>query len=281
MPNFSIRYLAVNEYENPVNQASIAFMLLPVELPGQKVWNASLINSLGLPFHYSENTFGFRQALLHISNTFSKLEISLEASVNRVEVNPFDFTPISLEEGMKIINEYGFIIEHHLFLNQTPYTNIENSIIPDDLKPQGFSSYFDFLLYLNKYIFENFEFEPDETNVHTRAHETIELKKGVCQDFAHFFIGVCRLYRIPARYVSGYINQGMLFSGDAQMHAWVEIFLPEKGWVGFDPTNNIMVDHNFIKVCHGSDYHDCSPIKGVLSTHGQNDTRYTVAVQQQ
>lgn len=281
MPNFNIRYTAVNEYEHPVNQASIALMLLPVDITGQKVWNASLQNSLGIPFHYSENTFGFRQALLHISKTFTKLEISLEASVNRVETNPFGFIPFTTEEGVRIINEYDFIIEHHLFLNQTPYTYIDLNLLPKDLHPRSFGSFFEFLLYLNRFTNEHFEFDTEETHVHTTAKETFDLKKGVCQDFAHFFIGVCRLFRIPARYVSGYINQGMAFSGDAQMHAWAEVFMPESGWLGFDPTNNILSDHNFIKVCHGSDYHDCSPMKGVLSTHGQNDTSYTVSVQQQ
>jgi transglutaminase-like putative cysteine protease len=62
------------------------------------------------------------------------------------------------------------------------------------------------------------------------------------------------------------------------MHAWVEAFLPQQGWFGFDPTNNLMVDVNYIKVAHGADYSDCSPIKGVLRTKGDHKTDYGVKV---
>ena len=63
------------------------------------------------------------------------------------------------------------------------------------------------------------------------------------------------------------------------MHAWAEVFLPNIGWVGFDPTNNILVAQNHIKVCHGKDYNDCAPLKGLVYTKGTNKTEYWVKVQ--
>jgi len=65
------------------------------------------------------------------------------------------------------------------------------------------------------------------------------------------------------------------------MHAWTEAFIPGVGWMGFDPTNNLRVDENYIKVSHGADYTDCAPIKGVLKTKGENKTSYKVVVTQQ
>ena len=79
--------------------------------------------------------------------------------------------------------------------------------------------------------------------------------------------------------MSGYIHQGNNYFGDLQMHAWVEVLLPNIGWIGFDPTNDILVAQNHIKVCHGKDYKDCSPLKGVVYSCGDNETEYSVKVQ--
>jgi len=64
------------------------------------------------------------------------------------------------------------------------------------------------------------------------------------------------------------------------MHAWAECYLPQIGWIGYDPTNNLLVSDNHIKVMHGRDYRDCAPLKGVvyLSNGGSNQTTYTVSV---
>jgi transglutaminase-like putative cysteine protease len=86
---------------------------------------------------------------------------------------------------------------------------------------------------------------------------------------------------IPTRYVSGYLNQEHGLLGDSQMHAWAEAYIPFVGWKGFDPTNNILANTNHIKVCHGKDYNDCSPLRGVIYSNGQNVTSHTVLVQSQ
>ncbi|MGF1635529.1 MAG: transglutaminase family protein [Cyclobacteriaceae bacterium] len=281
MPKYQITYNTLNTYETEVSEATFALMVMPQDNELQKLWKTSFTNSLGELFYSSINPFGFTQTLLHTRNHFTRLEINLEASLNVAEQNPFDFTPITLDESMEKYNSVDFFVDHHHFLLQTKFTNPGDEELDDACKATNSPSVFEFLMQLNSYIHDNYEFDTVETDVHTTALEIIRNKRGVCQDFAHFFIGVCRANKIPARYVSGYINQGQRYAGDAAMHAWVEVFLPEKGWIGFDPTNNILIDHNFIKVCHGADYSDCSPIKGVLKTTGANKTGYTVTVQQQ
>jgi transglutaminase-like putative cysteine protease len=117
--------------------------------------------------------------------------------------------------------------------------------------------------------------------VKSTANDALKVKSGVCQDYTHIFISMCRYNGIPARYVSGYLNQGVNFLGNSLMHAWTEAFVPGVGWIAFDPTNNLLVDENYIKVSHGADYADCSPIKGVLKTKGENQTTYSVKVTSQ
>ena len=102
--------------------------------------------------------------------------------------------------------------------------------------------------------------------------EVLKTRRGVCQDLAHVMIGFCRARRIPARYVSGYIYNGPAgqLKGAQATHAWVEIFLPEQGWRGLDPTNDTQVDGRYVKLAVGRDYADVSPIKGSFrGAHGR------------
>jgi transglutaminase-like putative cysteine protease len=122
---------------------------------------------------------------------------------------------------------------------------------------------------ISECIHMNFIYDPSATDVHTTVEETVKLKRGVCQDFAHLMIAVCRSKDIPARYVSGYHFIGDLQGGHADYeqasHAWVEAYVPGKGWVGYDPTNNMMVNWRYVKIGHGRDYRDIVPVKGVYT----------------
>ncbi|WP_192821318.1 transglutaminase family protein [Rufibacter sp. LB8] len=130
-------------------------------------------------------------------------------------------------------------------------------------------------------MYDLLEFDPEPTDVHTPVSEVLELKRGVCQDFTHLFLALARLSKIPCRYVSGYLNQGLNLTGTAVMHAWAEAYLPGFGWQGFDPTNNLLADSNYNKAANGTDYGDCSPLKGVLKTNGGQETKYHVKVHPQ
>ena len=96
---------------------------------------------------------------------------------------------------------------------------------------------------------------PGATSVKTRAEEALAGGQGVCQDYAHIFISLCRLAGVPARYVAGMIT------GEGQTHAWVEAWL-DGAWYGFDPTNSRMVDAAYIKLTHGRDFADSAVDKG-------------------
>jgi transglutaminase-like putative cysteine protease len=128
---------------------------------------------------------------------------------------------------------------------------------------------------LNNYIFENFRYESGVTTAHTTVAEFFEHQRGVCQDFAHLMISVCRCAGIAARYVSGYIESDIIpanadgtvdaaLIGNAASHAWVEIFSPNLHWVGLDPTNNMLESERHVQIGIGRDYYDVPPLSGVF-----------------
>lgn len=113
-------------------------------------------------------------------------------------------------------------------------------------------------------IHRDFAYTPAATTVHTHMREVLQLRRGVCQDLAHVMIGLCRALTIPARYVSGYLYNGPAdqLRGAQASHAWVEIFLPNIGWRGLDPTNDGQPDERYVKLAAGRDYGDVSPVRG-------------------
>lgn len=117
-----------------------------------------------------------------------------------------------------------------------------------------------------RYIFREYAYSPESTNVHTHMEDVLRLKAGVCQDFAHVMLGMCRALKIPARYVSGYLfdGSGAGLRGDHASHAWAEIYLPGRGWFGLDPTNDQFADDRYIKIGVGRDYNDVAPVKGTF-----------------
>lgn len=124
-------------------------------------------------------------------------------------------------------------------------------------------------------IFDDFEFNPEFSDLTTPVETIFEEKKGVCQDFAHLAISALRAIGLPARYVSGYIEtlppkgEEKLFGADAS-HAWVSLYIPGGGWLDLDPTNNLIPIDQHIVLGHGRDYHDISPLKGVVRSSGQS-----------
>jgi transglutaminase-like putative cysteine protease len=119
-------------------------------------------------------------------------------------------------------------------------------------------------LAIMRFIHTNFTYMPEATTVNTHMVEVVQERRGVCQDFTHVMLGLCRAIRIPARYVSGYLYNGAdgHLLGAQASHAWCEVFLPDLGWRALDPTNNQQADERYIRVAIGRDYADITPVKG-------------------
>ena len=121
-------------------------------------------------------------------------------------------------------------------------------------------------LEVSHYINKHFEYARDATLATSPVDEVLRKAKGVCQDFAHLMIAVLRSFGVPARYVSGYIHRP---NKESQSHAWCEVWFADLGWIGFDPTNDQIVDERFVKVAIGRDFTDVPPNKGVCRTQGE------------
>jgi transglutaminase-like putative cysteine protease len=130
----------------------------------------------------------------------------------------------------------------------------------DALRPAAGLAQSAMVLGVAGYIRAHFEYAPHVTLASSPIDDVLEHGKGVCQDFTHLMIAVLRSFGVPARYVSGYVHRP---NKESQSHAWCEVWWPELGWVGIDPTNNRLVDDRFVKVAVGRDFTDVPPNKGV------------------
>src|SRR6185312_12472474 len=135
---------------------------------------------------------------------------------------------------------------------------------------------------LNTALHGAFEYTPGVTDAQSPISVALKAKRGVCQDFAHIMIAIARSWGIPARYVSGYLyHRGSRQdrSADNATHAWVEAYLPSLGWIGFDPTNNILAGERHIRAAVGRDYADVPPTRGTFKGGVESELAISVAVE--
>lgn len=112
------------------------------------------------------------------------------------------------------------------------------------------------------------------------AEDAAQAGRGVCQDHAHLFIAIARAWRIPARYVSGYLMMDGVQTQEA-MHAWAEAHVDGLGWVGFDVSNGISPDARYVRVATGLDYDDAAPVSGSRIGGGAETLSVALEVAQQ
>jgi transglutaminase-like putative cysteine protease len=137
------------------------------------------------------------------------------------------------------------------------------------------------ILKLNKELYGRFSYVKQSTSVDSPIEHALRLRQGVCQDFAHIMIALLRNIRIPCRYVSGYLHHDAAHedrSAEGATHAWVEAFLPGLGWVGFDPTNNLLAGERHIRTAIGRDYADVPPTLGTLKGSAETELQVRVRV---
>jgi transglutaminase-like putative cysteine protease len=123
---------------------------------------------------------------------------------------------------------------------------------------------------LMRRIRSDFKYDPKATVISTPLNEVFEKRHGVCQDFAHVMIAGLRGLGLPAAYVSGYLRtipppgKPRLQGADAT-HAWASAWCgAELGWIGFDPTNDLLIENDHIILAVGRDFSDVSPVDGII-----------------
>ena len=236
---------------------------------------------------YREDFFGNRVAFFNVQEPHTRFVISVESAVERTaqaNAGSEHYPKGSWETARELLARF-----HPGLIEAKSFTLPSPLVMPSDaLAAYAAPSFppgrplFEAVLDLSTRIYHEFEYDPGFTTVATPLLQALEARKGVCQDFAQVAIGCMRSMGLPARYVSGYIEtlppegENQLV-GAAASHAWFSAYIPELGWVDFDPTNNQMAREQHITVAWGRDYLDVPPLKGII--FNGNDHKLEVAVE--
>jgi transglutaminase-like putative cysteine protease len=165
--------------------------------------------------------------------------------------------------------------ELHDFLRPSQYVRLVDPVreMASELLPEA-APFAESLLRLNDHLHRTLRYRPGATDAGTTVEQFLQRREGVCQDFAHLMIAICRAAGLPARYVSGYIETDAPLGDDGRpskaligavaTHAWIEVFTPTGYWVGLDPTNNMLDGERHVQIGIGRDYADVPPLKGVF-----------------
>lgn len=164
------------------------------------------------------------------------------------------------QTGISDYEETGDLFKVGIYKYQTDYTMPGECILrfAEALSfTDSFSNYDKAMLIMTS-LYEHFQYVQGVTTIYTTAEEAMKLGKGVCQDYSHIMLSLCRLFHIPSRYVVG------MLMGEGLSHAWVEIF-DHGTWIALDPTNHLIVSEDHIKISSGRDYRDCTINQGLFT----------------
>ena len=205
----------------------------------------------GNTVHYFEIIENHRQLVIEAASTVATVPTADRPPVPRVP-------SADLERS----TEREMLAE---FYNGSHYVPLEVELWREaqDALAEGRSDVWEDVRRLGGHIYRRFAYRPKSTGVSTLATDVLKLRMGVCQDFAHVHLGLCRSMGIPARYVSGYFFNTTRRPREIEAsHAWIEAWIPGFGWAAFDPTHDRPADDRYIKLAVGRDYADIRSVNG-------------------
>src|SRR5215207_6960208 len=280
---YSIRHVTRFRYSAPITESVVEARMQPRTEGPQRCL------SFNLTISPRARVQSYRDHLGNVVNTFdipgqhTRLNITAETLVEMAAEFPtlpdalspdaWDALERMIEDG-----DYWDMLIPSQYATPTPLLRE----LAAELRAERRDDPLSLLRELNTGIYNAFTYQPQSTNVDSPIDEALRTREGVCQDYAHILIALVRDLRIPCRYVSGYLyhrdsgGSADRSAADAT-HAWVEALLPGLGWIGFDPTNNLLAGHRHIRVAVGRDYADVPPTRGVFK--GAAESELSVAVQ--
>lgn len=282
------------EYANIVTFSHNIARLKPKDLPTQKLVEHQL-KITPIPYETSEfiDYFDNTNNFMLIRESHKNLVVTSISKVQRIkeeilkEFNNLNEIKITFKETIDRLNSFN---KEDVFAKQFLFETPTIPYASKDIKDYVLKSFkndrniFEACNEFMERIFNDFEFVAGFSDITTPIEVIFKEKKGVCQDFAQFAISALRTIGIPTKYVSGYIQtypkegQKKLFGADAS-HAWFSIYIPNFGWVDFDPTNNKIPNEEYIILGYGRDYNDISPLKGVIQSSGYSNLSVRVNVE--
>jgi transglutaminase-like putative cysteine protease len=268
----SVRHTTTSTYHQPISHSSHRLHLRPLTDRRQAVLDHQLEISLPVQLLHFEDVFGNEVTRFDINEPYAELTITSRATVELIAEDPFAFASIPIRPAYPLV----WMPWQRLMLNpylqpvELPETQLQEIVAYGmSIVEQNNRDLMETLFAINLHLHNDYQYCPGATNVFTTPYDFFVNKRGVCQDFANLFVCIARMLGIPARYVCGYMhtgNNGQNRVGGDATHAWVELYIPNVGWKGFDPTNGTLAHLDHIRVAYGRHYIDTAPTSGTLYT---------------
>ena len=276
-------------YDSEVSSSYGELYLLPRDVPGQVCRSSEvLIEPEPHDFRPRTDFFGNRVAHFAVLEPHTRLMVTAESTV---DVERPASVPLAADQPWEMVRDRVHLdpsadaFDARGFLLNSPKVVVSPAVIAYAAPsfPAG-RPLVEALMELTSRIHGDFAYEPGATSVRTTLTELLDGRKGVCQDFTHLAVGCLRSLGLAGRYVSGYLDtapppgKARVVGADVS-HAWPSVFVPDAGWVDFDPTNDCLVSDRYITNAYGRDYGDVSPLKGVIYTESKrHELRVSVDV---
>ena len=278
---YTIRHSTRFRYSTPISESIMEVRIQPRSEGNQRCLDFRLHTSPRARILTYRGEFGNRVQHFDVPNFHSQLTITAESLVDVAQPLslPMSLTPEAWNEldALTANDDYWDTLMPSHFATPTELL----VALAEELDVRRRSDPLTVLREVNSAIHTAFEYTPKATRVDSPIDEALRQRKGVCQDFAHIMITLVRSLQIPCRYVSGYLylpSRGQERTSSEATHAWVEAFLPDLGWVGFDPTNDTLTDERHIRVALGRDYADVPPTRGVFRGKAESELAVTVRI---
>jgi transglutaminase-like putative cysteine protease len=266
-----IRHTTHYSYDQPIERSVHRLHLRPADDWRQNLLLYQLTVQPHVPVIEYEDVFGNWSQRFEMTGPYSELAITAESLVELVDVDPFAFARLPIRPPswpLMWMPWERMMLAPYLTPDELPDTQLQELYdygMQFVARNQG--DLMETLFAINLTFFREFQYAPGCTDLRTSAYDVYANRAGVCQDFTNLFITVARLLGIPARYVCGYIhtgNSGASRASSDATHAWVELYIPNIGWKGFDPTNGVLPQTDHVRVAVGRHFRDATPTAGTL-----------------
>ena len=272
-----VRHLTRFLYHGPVTDSFNETRLQPVTDELQTCESFSLRIDPGAPTRNYQDFYRNRIHYFEVQRPHEQLEIeavSIVQTRSDGRFAPGPVPPALLEHSAVGVAYFDFLAATGYVPLEVPLRHEARQVIGDEVCDLWGDA-----LRLGEHVHAIMAYVPNATKVNTRVLDVLATRRGVCQDYAHLLLGLCRTMGIPARYVSGYFFNATRPPDQMEAsHAWVEVFLPGYGWRGYDPTHRREPDVNYVKLAIGRDYADIRPVNGTFRGRGTRELQVEVQV---
>jgi transglutaminase-like putative cysteine protease len=264
-----IAHSTVYNYDPPASGAIQLLRLTPRNHDGQYVVRWRIDVSPDARLSAREDAFGNMTHVFTATGPFSQLSVAVDGEV---ETHGTD----------GVIRGTVERFPPGLFLRETPLTQADTAIanLAEDIRKSGGGTALASLHTLLERLHGEMVYDLTLTDTPMSAAEAFACKRGVCRDLTHIFIAVAHCLAIPARYVAGYLQLADGTIDQEAGHAWVEAFVPDLGWVGFDPANGVCPTEAYVRVAIGLDSLGAAPVRGTRYGIGSESLEVAIRVGQ-